>query len=411
MHVVFVEPCFPANQREFLRGLLSTGARVSAISERPADSLPAELREGLFQFERVRSVTDEHAMTEAVRRLSARVKVDRLEATVEAHVMAAAHVREQLDIHGTTSRTAWLCRDKPAMKEAVREAGVACAASARVTSVQDAQDFVQGVGYPIILKPLDAAGASGTHRVDDDDRLEAVLEELRVAEGREVAIEEFLTGHEGFYDTLTVCGKAVLDFACHYYPNVLEAMRTRWISPQIVVTNRIDRDSYDEVREMGQKVIDALGIWTSPTHMEWFAGTGPDGNGGLKFSEIGCRPPGVGVWDLYCAANEFDLFAAWAHAVVHESVPFAPSRKYAAGMIALRPDQDGVITGYDGFERAQEEFGEWILDHHLPPAGTPTQDVEGGYMANAWMRLRHPDYDELRAMMNRIGEVVKVRAR
>ena len=106
MHVVFVEPCVPANQREFLRGLLSTGARVSAISERPADSLPAELREGLFQFERVRSGTDEHAMTEAVRRLSARVKVDRLEATVEAHVMAAAHVRELLDIHGTTSRTA-----------------------------------------------------------------------------------------------------------------------------------------------------------------------------------------------------------------------------------------------------------------------------------------------------------------
>jgi hypothetical protein len=50
MHVVFVEPAFPKNQREFLRGLLSTGARVSAISERPAEALPAELREGLFQF-------------------------------------------------------------------------------------------------------------------------------------------------------------------------------------------------------------------------------------------------------------------------------------------------------------------------------------------------------------------------
>ena len=84
MHVVFVEPCFPANQREFLRGLLSTGARVSAISERPAEALPAELREGLFQYERVRSVVDEGAMVEAVKRLSARVQVDRLEATVEA---------------------------------------------------------------------------------------------------------------------------------------------------------------------------------------------------------------------------------------------------------------------------------------------------------------------------------------
>ena len=96
-------------------------------------------------------------------------------------------------------------------------------------------------------------------------------------------------------------------------------MRTRWISPQIVVTNRIDHENYREVRAMGKQVIDALGIWTSPTHMEWFFGTGAGRQRGLKFSEIGCRPPGVGVWDLYCAANEFDLFAAWAHAIVHES--------------------------------------------------------------------------------------------
>ena len=74
MHVVFVEPAFPNNQREFLRGLLSTGARVSAISERPAEALPAELRENLFQHERVRSVVDEHAMTEAVKRLSKRAR-------------------------------------------------------------------------------------------------------------------------------------------------------------------------------------------------------------------------------------------------------------------------------------------------------------------------------------------------
>ena len=406
MHVVFVEPCFPANQREFLRGLLSTGARVSAVSERPAESLPAELRQGLFQYERVRSVVDERAMADAVKRIAGRVQVDRLEATVEAHVLAAAHVREQLGIHGTTSKTAWLCRDKPAMKDAVRAAGVACAASARVTSVADAQQFADDHGFPLILKPLDAAGASDTFRVADQGELQRALDALGVTAGREVAVEEFLTGHEGFYDTLCVCGKVVLDFASHYYPNVLEAMRTRWISPQIAVTNRVDGDSYGALRQMGQQVVDALGVWTSPTHMEWFA----DDAGDLKFSEIGCRPPGVGVWDLYCAANEFDLFAAWAHAVVHEQVPFRPSRKYAAGMIALRPDQDGVIRGYEGFDAVQQEFGEWILDHHLPEPGTPTQGVEHGYMANAWVRLRHPDYDELRRVMDAIGERVTVRA-
>ena len=48
---------------------------------------------------------------------------------------------------------------------------------------------------------------------------------------------------------------------------------------------------------------------------------------------------------------------------------------------------------------------------HLPPAGTPTQGVEGGYMANAYVRLKHPDYDALRQIMNTIGETVKVKAR
>jgi len=406
MHVVLVEPSFPNNQREFLRGLLSTGVRISAISERPPDALPSHLREGLFQFERVRSVVDEHALAEAVRRLGQKARVDRLEATVEAHVMAASHVREQLKIHGTTSKTAWLCRDKPAMKEAVRAAGVACAQSARIEKVADAEAFAKKVGYPLICKPLDGAGASGTHKVSNDAELGKALETLKVAQGRTIAIEEYLDGHEGFYDTLSVCGKPVIDFACHYYPNVLEAMRTRWISPQILTTNRIETKDYQALRTMGQAVITALGIWTSPTHMEWFAGSK-----GLKFSEIGCRPPGVGVWDLYCAANEFDLYAAWAHAIVHENVPFQPSRKYAAGMVALRPDRDGTISGYVGLDEIQRRWKEWIIDVHTPAIGAATQGVEGGYMANAYVRMKHPDYDTLRGMLNTVGETVKVKAK
>lgn len=406
MHVVLVEPAFPDNQREFLRGLLSTGARVSAISERPPEALPAHLREGLFQHERVRSVVDEHALAEAVKRLAQRARVDRLEATVEAHVMAAAHVREQLHVPGTTSRTAWLCRDKAAMKEAVRGAGLPCAASARIGSVADAQAFAQRTGYPLICKPLDAAGASGTHKVTDAQELGRALDALQVGAGRTIAMEEFLDGHEGFYDTVTVAGKVVLDFASHYYPNVLEAMRTRWISPQIVATNRIDQEGYRDLRALGQQVVEALGIWTSATHMEWF-----HGGKGRKFSEIGCRPPGVGVWDLYCAANDFDLYAAWAHAIVHEKVPFHPSRKYAAGMIALRPDRDGVIDRYEGLDAISQRFKEWLLDVRTPPAGTPTQGVEAGYMANAYVRMRHPDYDTLRGMLDTVGRTVRVVAR
>ena len=83
----------------------------------------------------------------------------------------------------------------------------------------------------------------------------------------------------------------------------------------------------------------------------------------------------------------------------------------AAGLIALRPDRDGVIAGYEGVDDVHRRFGDFIIDQHLPPPGTPTQPVEAGYMANAWMRLRHPDYDELRGMLDFVGRTAKVRAR
>jgi hypothetical protein len=184
-------------------------------------------------------------------------------------------------------------------------------------------------------------------------------------------------------------------------------MRTRWISPQFVSTNRVDSaPAYAEVRDMAQKVITALGIGTSATHMEWFVGPK-----GLKFSEIGCRPPGVRAWDLYAVGNDFDIYREWAMAVVHSKTSQRLSRRLAAGVIALRPECDGTIVGYDGLDEVHHRFGKWFIDEFLPPPGTRTQPVEAGFMANAWMRLQHPDYDTLRAMLDAIGTIVKVRAR
>ena len=291
------------------------------------------------------------------------------------------------------------------MKEVLRQAGVPTAASAGVSSLAEARDFAEEVGYPVIIKPRDAAGASGTYRADNPQELASAARESRLADGAPAAIEEFVEGHEGFYDTLAVNGRVACDFISHYYPNVLEAMRTRWISPQIVATNRIGEPGYDEVKAMGRRVIEALGIGTSATHMEWFFGPK-----GLKFSEIGCRPPGVGQWDSYCAAGEFDLYREWALAVCHHAVDRQPSRRFACGIVALRPDRDGRISHYDGADDVFRRYGELVVGSHFPEPGTPTQPVAAGFMANAWMRVRHPDYDALRGILNDIGERVQVRA-
>jgi hypothetical protein len=294
------------------------------------------------------------------------------------------------------------------MKEVLREGGIPCAQSTGASTEAEIREFIERVGYPVILKPRDSAGASGAVRVDSDAELGPAMEGLDLGRpGRSVAVEEFIEGHEGFYDTLALNGEVVHEFASHYYPNVLEAMRARWISPQFISTNRIDAVSgYDEVKALGRKVVKLLGIETSATHMEWFYGPK-----GLKFSEIGCRPPGVRTWDLYNVGNDMDLYREWAMLICAGRPSQRPSRRLATGVIALRPDRDGRIAGYEGMEVIGRHFAHNVIDWHLPPEGMPTQPVEAGYMANAWIRMKHESYDDLRRILDVVGQTVKVRAR
>ncbi|MEJ3657504.1 ATPase [Actinomycetes bacterium KLBMP 9759] len=406
MNVVFVEPAFPSNQRQFVRALAEIGATVIGVGERHVDELDDQLKGWMSHYHQVPTVVDVGVMTDTVRWIQGKVWVDRLESTIEAHTMAAAQVREACTIPGTSVRTAWLCRDKPSMKDALRAAGVPTAASMAAESAAEVHAFAETVGYPLILKPRSGAGALDTTRVDGTAELDEALGRFGAQGASSIAVEEFVEGHEGFYDTLSVNGHAELDFVSHYFPNVLEAMRNRWISPQFVATNRVDSvDDYQQLREMGARVNEALGIGTSATHMEWFFGPK-----GLRFSEIGCRPPGVGAWDLYSAGNDIDIYREWASAVVNERITTRPSRRFATGIIALRPERDGQITGYSGVDDVQARMGEWVLDAHLPSPGTPTQQIEAGYMANAYVRMRHPDYDVLRGMLDDVGRSVHVHA-
>jgi formate-dependent phosphoribosylglycinamide formyltransferase (GAR transformylase) len=406
VNVLFVEPSFPPTQREFVRALAEVGASVIGVGERPTDALDEQLTAWMSHYHQVPSVVDVGVLTDAVRWIQDKLWVDRLEATIEAHTLAAAQVRENCTIPGTSVRTAWLCRDKPSMKETLRAAGVPTAASTAADNAETVQAFANAIGYPLILKPRAGAGALDTVRVNSRAELDATLGRFGEQAVESIAVEEFVEGHEGFYDTLSIDGNAVVDFVSHYYPNVLDAMRTRWISPQFVSTNRVESVAdYGQLRALGARVNAALGIGTSATHMEWFFGPK-----GLRFSEIGCRPPGVGAWDLYSLGNDLDLYREWANAIVHGHVAAQPSRQFASGIVALRPERDGHITGYSGVEEVQARSGEWVIDAHLPSPGTPTQPVEAGYMANAYVRMRHPDYDVLRELLDDVGRTVHVHA-
>ncbi len=404
-HVALVGPDLFSAYDELARGLKQVGARVTGIGHTAQSRLSPRLKPWLDAYVQVPKLMDSRSLLEGAARAGRRFPLDLIETGDESLVLATAEVREQLRLPGLSVRSAHLCRDKPAMKEALRAAGVPCAASAGVQSMAELSQFAERVGFPLILKPRAALGSLGTQRADSMAELEQAGRRLQVDRGQSVAVEEFIEGHEGFYDTLSVGGEPVHEFVSHYYPNVLPALEDRAVAPQIAATNRVEVASYRELRTMGHKVIRALGIGTAATHMEWFFGSK-----GLKFSEIGARPPGERIWDLYCVGNDLDVWREWAMVVVHGQPGGRASRRFATGSVQVRPECDGRITGYEGLREVMRTCGRWITQYHLSPAGSATVPMYKGYLHNAWFRLKHPDYDELRRLMDLIGERLKVRA-
>ncbi len=405
MHVLFLAPDTHVYNHGFVQALKGLGAKVSAIGFSDKERLSPPVNRLVDGYRACDRLLDSEVVFQAAQEL-ATPSFDRIETIDEPLVEPAAALRERFGVPGLPLQTARLCRDKVAMKEFLRQHAIPCAHSTAVATPQDALDFAERWGYPVIVKPIAGFGTLRTFRCGTKVELESALQKLAPAATNRLAIEEFIDGHEGFFDTLCDGQGVRHEFGSHYYPGCLEAAEQRWISPQIAVTNRVEQGGYEELRAMNKRVVDALGIRNAATHMEWFFGPK-----GLKFSEIGARPAGEKIWDMYGVANEFDIYREWALAILGRPAERAPSRRYAAGSIQIRPSQDGHFVGHRGLEAARARCGQWIYEQSIPAPGSPTKGLDKGWLVNTWFRLRHHDYDTLRELMTFLGETVKADAR
>jgi formate-dependent phosphoribosylglycinamide formyltransferase (GAR transformylase) len=405
MHVLFLAPDTHVYNHGFVRALHALGCRVSAIGLGAPDRLSPALKPLLAGYRATDKLLDAGELLRVARELG-QPAFDRIETIDEPLVEPAAALREALAVPGLPLRTAKLCRDKVAMKAFLRERGVPCAQSASAASEAEALAFAERCGYPVVAKPVAGFGTLATFRCADAGELRKALATLKPSAAQPIALEEFVEGHEGFFDTLCGPEGIRLEFAAHYYPSCLEAAQQRWISPQIAATNRVEQAGYDELRAMNRTVVEALDLRGAAAHMEWFFGPK-----GLKFSEIGARPAGEKIWDMHGVGNEIDVYREWALAILGRPAEQRPSRRFATGSIQIRPSRDGIVTGHRGVQEALARIGPHLYEHALPPPGTPTKGLDKGWLCNTWFRLKHPDYDELRALMTFVGETVKTDAR
>jgi len=384
--VLFLQPAYPAEMRQFTRGLAEAGARVWGVGDTHESALPASLKRHLSGYLRVGSLMGDEA--EIMRQIEAwlgRRRPDFVEANWEPVTLLAARLRERWALPGMSLDTVMGFRDKKLMHERIAAAGLRTARSARVQTESEAWEAAEDLGYPLVLKPTSGAGGQDTYICADATELtEALLHTRHITE---VVIEEFVTGEEFTFEALTVNGNPWFHSVSRYLPNVLDARKHEWISPIIACVRDLDAPDLASGMRLGHRSIAALGMGTGMSHMEWFR----QEDGSVVFGEMACRPPGAAMMDLMNYARDVDLFTAWGRAVIGADPQLPTARPYNAAIIFKRAIGQGRIRAVHGIDSFIARYQPHIARVELLPVGAVRRNWRATFMGDGNIVVRHPD--------------------
>ncbi len=399
-NVVFAAPFPLETTMRFARavGHLAGVRMLGIVQEAPG----GEDRRLFADIVTVRDALDTRQLVEAARILERRHgKIHRVVGILEPLQVQLAEVRRELGVEGTSPNTADLFRDKARMKDELRRHGLPCARHKLIRTWADAEAFVKQVGLPLVLKPPAGMGCKSTWRINSLDDLRGALSALHASPERPALAEEFLRGREFSFETVTIGGKVMFQSATRYYPTPLEVMETPWIQWVVVLPRDIDGPDYADARSLGVKTVQALGLETGMTHMEWFRRD----DGSIAIGEIAARPPGANIVRMNSYAHDTDMYRAWARATVDNAFDGPYKRKYAVGCAFLRGPGRGRVTGVRGIERANQLVGRHVVESKIPSQGTPKSD---SYEGDGYVIVRDPDTEVVKMAMNQIIETIQV---
>lgn len=399
-NVAFVAPFPLETTLRFARAAARLeGVRLLGIGQ----ELPSGKDGALFADQvQVADGLDTRQLVEAARLLERRHgKLHRVLGILEPLQVQLGEVRLALGVPGTGPETAELFRDKARMKDELRRHGLPCARHALIRGWADAEAFVAEVGLPVVLKPPAGMGCKATWRVRTPDELRAALAAIHASPERPALAEELLSGREHSYETITVGGKVRFESISRYYPTPLEVMETPWIQWVVVLPRVIDGPELADARALGVRAIEALGLDTGFTHMEWFR----KADGSLAIGEIAARPPGAHIVLANSYAHDADMYRAWARAVVDDAFDGPYERRYAVGIAYLRGVGRGRVVRVTGVDRANAAIGKLVVESRLPNPGTPRSD---SYEGDGYVIVRDPDTEVVKAAMKTVIETIQV---
>ena len=341
----------------------------------------------------IENVDDVAGLIEAVRSLGG---IDRIVTAQETLLAAVAEANEALGLEAMTSQVVARTLDKSKLKSRLRQAGVGTPRDQIIERAEDARRFVDEVGFPIVLKPLNGSGALTTFRITTEDQLAGILKLIEPP----VIAETYVAGQELCFDTVTIANEPQCYSVCCYDPPILDALEapgSRWrcVMPR-------DLSAYKPFIDQGLTAVRALHVGYAITHMEGFIDASGQPAG---FVDATLRPAGARIGPMFGYAHDVDPYRLWARVAVDDVFDGPLERKYAVGTIFLRDPGSGFVEIVDGMETVKAELSTMIVEARWPRIGGSKSAT---YTGDGFITVRHADTSVVHDALDFIDRTIRI---
>ena len=369
---IFISPNFPTNYWQFCAELKKNGLNVLGIGDQPYDELSQELKNSLNEYYKVNSLENYDEVYRAVAFFTYKYgRIDWLESNNEYWLERDAMLRTDFNISsGFHTEDMPRIKYKSKMKEFYTKAGIPVARYHLVDNVENCQDFIKLVGYPVIVKPDNGVGASHTFKLSSDQDLLQFFNEKEA--DTQYIMEEFIDAEVNSYD-------AVID------SNGDPMFETGNVTPDSImdIVNNSDNSIYhivknlsEDVRTAGRATVKSFGVKSRFVHFEFFRllkdhdGMGKKGD--VVALEVNMRPCGGFSPDMMNYANSTNVYKIWADMIAFDHSTL-PDGKHAYCAYAGRRDGKDFVLSH---EQILEKYGDNLkMVDRIP-------DVLSGAMGN-----------------------------
>ncbi|MBE7182616.1 MAG: ATPase, partial [Terriglobus roseus] len=332
----------------FLKEAARLGCRVTLLTVHKlwGADWPKEV---LAHFETMPEDLPPEAVLPHVTRLAKYKDFKRVVPLDEFDLDTAALVREHLRLPGLTRSATRPFRDKLAMREAAKRAGVPVPEFSGTANHDVLWKFLSSTEGPWMLKPRQSASAIGIQKFSDANDVWPLLGKLG-DEASHHLVERFVPGEIFHVEGLSWEGELLWSQAQKYGQPPFETMHTGGIFS----TRTLPRGSEDDqaLQRIHRQVLCGLGMTTGPTHSEFIKS---HADGKFYFLETAARVGGAYIAEVIEAASGINPWVEWARMVVAQlfEQPYTlPKRheEYGGSVICLARQEWPDMGAYDAPE-------------------------------------------------------------